>query len=227
VPRTFLAPGKAFIVTPRWPVVLFDLDGTVIDTIGLIVDSYQSAFTTVLGRPWDEAEIRTWIGQSLIEALHRADPERATELYAAYTAFNQAHAAKLTRNYPGVPELLRDLTLAGVRIGVVTSKRTASAASGLELTGLTDVLPLIVAHDDVDEHKPSPKPLLKAMATLGATPSETAYVGDAVVDVQAAHHAHVAAIAVTWGAGVREEIVAAGADHVADTVGQLRAVLGV
>jgi pyrophosphatase PpaX len=197
----------------------------VVDTIDVIVGSYQHAFTTVLGHPWDEAEIRTWIGQSLIEALRRADPEHADELFATYTAWNHAHTAELIKNYPGLPDLLRDLVAAGVRIGVVTSKRTGQAAWALDLTGLADVLPILVTHDDVDEHKPSPQPLLKAMADLEVAPDQTAYVGDAVVDIVAAQRAGVTAIAVTWGAGVRESLVAAEPDHIADTAAELRRLL--
>ena len=148
--------------TPRWPFVVFDLDGTLVDTIGLIVASYQHAFTTVLGRPWDEAEIKTWIGTSLLGAMRRVAPDDYEEIYREYTSWNEAHTERLIRQYPGVNDLVADLVAAGVKVGVATSKRDQPARLALSLSGL-DAVPLLVHHDSVDEHKPSPKPLLEAL----------------------------------------------------------------
>lgn len=210
--------------TPRWPYVVFDLDGTLVDTIGLIVASYQHAFTTVLGHPWDEAEIKTWIGTSLIGAMRRVAPDDADEVYREYTTWNDANTERLIKQYPGVNELVRDLVAAGVRIGVATSKREEPAHQALRLSGLDEV-PLLVHHDTVDEHKPSPKPLLAALRELGAEPSQAVYVGDAAVDITAAHNAGMAGVAVTWGAGTREAIAAADPLVTCDTAEELRAVL--
>lgn len=211
--------------SPRWPYVVFDLDGTLVDTIGLIVASYQHAFTTVLGHPWDTAEIKTWIGQSLYGAMQRAAPDQADEIFAEYTTWNEANTERLIKEYPGVDDLVRDLITAGARVGVATSKRNEPAHLALRLAGLDDVMPVLVHHDTVDEHKPSPKPLLAALDLLGATPDQTVYVGDAAVDILAAHNAGIPAVAVTWGAGTREAITAANPLVMCDTVDELRAAL--
>ena len=210
--------------TPRWPFVVFDLDGTLVDTIGLIVASYQHAFTTVLGRPWDDAEIKTWIGTSLLGAMRRVAPDDYEEIYREYTSWNEAHTERLIRQYPGVNDLVADLVAAGVKVGVATSKRDQPARLALSLSGL-DAVPLLVHHDSVDEHKPSPKPLLEALRQLGAEPSQAVYVGDAAVDIAAAHNAGMAGVAVTWGAGTREAISAAAPLVTCDTADELRAVL--
>lgn len=211
--------------SPRWPVVIFDLDGTLVDTIHLIVSSYQHAFKTVLGHPWDEDEIKTWIGQSLYGAMKRASPQHGDEIFRVYTEWNEANTERLLAGYAGVPELLADLAAAGVRMGVATSKREHPAHRAMQLAGIDDLLPLLVHHDSVDEHKPSPKAVLLAAGALDADPADCAYVGDAAVDVVAAHNAGMACVAVTWGAGTREAIEAARPTVVCDTVEELRAVL--
>ena len=213
------------MTSPRWPFVVFDLDGTLVDTIGLIVASYQHAFTTVLGHPWDEAEIKTWIGQSLYGAMQRVAPDEADEIFREYTTWNEANTERLIKQYPGVNQLVDDLVAAGITVGVATSKRDQPAHLALRLAGLDEVMPLLVHHDSVDEHKPSPKPLLKALELLGATPDLAVYVGDAAVDILAAHNAGMAGVAVTWGAGTKEAIDEAKPLVTCDTVDELRAVL--
>lgn len=218
-------PAGTREVSERRDVVLWDLDGTLVDSIALIVASYQHAFTTVLGHPWDEAEIKTWIGQSLYGAMQRVAPDQADEIFRVYTEWNEANTERLLHPYPGVPELVHDLAAAGVRQGVVTSKREEPAQWALRLAKIDDVVPLLVSHNDVDEHKPSPKPLLLGMERLDADASRCVYVGDAAVDVVAARNAGVASIAVTWGAGTRADIEASRPDRVCDTVEELRAAL--
>ena len=214
--------------SPRWPYVVFDLDGTLVDTIGLIVDSYQHAFTTVLGAPEDEVVIRSWIGQPLIRAFRERSPERADELFATYIEWNHANTERLIRRYAGVDVLLVDLAGAGVRCAAATSKLRGAAEAALRLTGLDAYLSgpqALVTLEDTAEHKPDPAPLRLAVERLGGSVAEAVYVGDAVVDVQAARAAGMAAVAVTWGAGARSDVVAAGPDVVADTVDELRSAL--
>ncbi|HBX80883.1 MAG: HAD-IA family hydrolase [Propionibacteriaceae bacterium] len=205
--------------------MLWDLDGTIVDSIGLIVASYQHAFTTVLGHPWDEAEIKSWIGQSLYGAMQKASPEHADEIFAEYTAWNEANTERMLHAYPGMPELVHDLARAGVRQGIVTSKRAEPAHWALRLAGIDDVMPLLVSHNDVEEHKPSPKPLLLGAAKLDAPLDACVYIGDAAVDVEAARNAGMATIAVTWGAGTAADIAAARPDLTCDDVAELRAAL--
>ncbi|QLQ15936.1 MAG: HAD-IA family hydrolase [Micropruina sp.] len=210
---------------PRWPVVLWDLDGTLVDTIGLIVASYQHAFTTVLGHPWDEDEIKSWIGQSLYGAMKRVAPAEADEIFRVYTEWNVANTPRMVKAYPGIPELVRSIVQTGVRTGVVTSKRQQPAEWALELVGLDGQVPVLVSHDDVEQHKPSPEPLLLGAQRLGVEAADCVYVGDAAVDVQAARNAGMACVAVTWGAGRPEDIAAAGPDVTCHSVADLRSVL--
>ena len=120
---------------------------------------------------------------------------------------------------------MADLAGAGVRLGAATSKRRGSAAEALRLAGLDTYLDVLVTLEDTDEHKPDPAPLLLAVERLGGSPAESTYVGDAVVDVQAARRAGMGAVGVTWGAGTWADVVAAEPDVVVDTVEELRAAL--
>ncbi|HRW19642.1 MAG TPA: HAD-IA family hydrolase [Dermatophilaceae bacterium] len=227
VPPSDPAPASdpAPSADPSWPTVVFDLDGTLVDTIGLIVDSYHHAFETVLGRREDEARIRAWIGRPLQQCFAEASPEHAEALFAAYSEWNAANTDRLVKRYAGVDRLVADLAAAGVTVAVATSKRREPAARALQLTGLDTLIPVIVTQEDTPAHKPDPAPLLLAVSRAGGDPQRAAYVGDAVVDVLAAQAAGMTAIGVLWGAGDPEAIRAVGPAAVATTVPELRHLL--
>lgn len=209
----------------RWPVVVFDLDGTLVDTIPLIVASFQHALGSVLGAELPESRIRQWIGRPLIDAFVEVDPARAQDLFDAYISWNLANSERLIRPYAGIDDLLDHLAGLGVRTGVVTSKRRSSADLALRLTGLDTRVTVLAALEDTAVHKPDPAPLHLAFEVLAAEPTDAVYVGDAVVDVQAAEAAGAAAIAVSWGAGEPAVLAAAGAHAVvADVAGLQRAL---
>ncbi len=211
--------------TPRWPTVLFDLDGTLADTIPLIVASYQHAFRTVTGEEVGEDRARSWIGRPLLAALLEESPEHGRELDRVYREWNLANTARLIRRYDGVPHLLEGLRAAGVVVGVVTSKRRDTARLALEAVGIADLVEVLAGLEDTDRHKPDPAPLLHGAGVLGVDPAACVYVGDAVVDVGAARAAGMDAVAVTWGAGDAAALEAAGPVTTVHDVPQLEAVL--
>lgn len=193
-----------------------------VNTIPLIIASYEHAMWSILRVRPAVGEARGWIGQTLHDTFSERYPERAAELVESYVAWNVEHLDELLQEYPGIAALLDELALTGATIGVVTSKRLASATRTLEAAGLADRLPVVVAMEDTALHKPNPEPLMLALDRLGARPEESVYIGDAVVDVQAARAAGMAAIAVTWGAGDRSDLLAAGPVAVVDTIEVLR-----
>jgi pyrophosphatase PpaX len=212
-------------VTPRWPVVLFDFDGTLADTIPLIVASYHHALGSVLGEEAAEDEVRSWIGRPLQPVLEERYPGRGAELTDVYREWNLANHDELIRTVDGVPELLDDLHAAGARTGVVSSKKGDTVRLGLRAVGLAHRIDVLAGQEETELHKPHPAPLLYAAAQLGAAPRDCVYVGDATVDVEAARAAGMGAVAVTWGAGLEPALAATRPDAVvADVVG-LRAVL--
>ncbi|MGB7450362.1 MAG: HAD-IA family hydrolase [Ornithinimicrobium sp.] len=212
----------------RWPVVLFDLDGTLADTVDLIVASYRHALTEVLDAQVPERELRSWIGRPLRSTVAEAFPEQAgrvEEVVRVYREWNLAHHDEMIREIPGVRGLVGDLGAAGARLGVVTAKIAHTADLGLRATGLHLHIPVLAGAESTERHKPDPDPLLHACRALDVDPGEGAYVGDSVYDLQAAHAAGMAAIGVTWGAGRREDLVAQGPWAVVEHVSDLRALL--
>lgn len=211
--------------SPRWPIVVFDLDGTVVNTIPLIIASYEHAMWHVLGETPSPEEARGWIGQTLHSTFGARHPAHAQQLVDTYVAWNAEHLPDLLEEYAGTPELLGALSRVGVTAGVATSKRRASAENTLLHAGLQGRLPVTVAMEDTTRHKPDPEPLLLAVERLGGRPDGAVYVGDAVVDVLAAKAAGMASIAVTWGAGARADLESAAPDFLVDTVAELEALL--
>lgn len=206
---------------PRHPVVLFDFDGTLADTIPLIVASFRHTVATVLGEEVTETEARSWIGHTLIDTFDRRYPERADELVAAYREWNLAHHDELIRPVEGIPEVLDALVAAGSRLGVVSSKSVHTVRRGLDAVGLRHDFAVLVGLESTARHKPHPDPLLHAAQALGAGPQDCVYVGDAVVDIRAAEAAGMHRVGVTWGAGTVADLHAAGAPAVVDTAGDL------
>lgn len=202
--------------------MLFDLDGTVANTIPLILASYAQATMSVLGTPVSEAESRLWIGETLAHTFNTRFPEHSEKLVAAYLSWNAANMDQLVQRYENLEELIIYLKREGVVLGVVTSKRRSSAEQTLAAVGLTALLPLVGCMEDTAQHKPSPDPLLRAVELLGRRPDECVYVGDTPFDLQAAKAAGMAAIGVTWGAGSREELDAEGGTATVGTIDELR-----
>lgn len=207
------------------PVALFDFDGTLADTIPLIVKSFHHTLE-VSGLPAvDDVEARSWIGRPLQPVLEERFPGRGAELTDTYRAWNLAQHDALIERVPGMPELLKTLTDNEIRIGVASSKKTSTVLQGLRAVGLDAHIEVLAGMDETANHKPHPEPLLFAAATLDADPTDCVYVGDADVDVLAARAAGMVAVAVTWGAGTREALEQTGPDAIVDSVPQLEALL--
>jgi pyrophosphatase PpaX len=183
----------------RYDVVLFDLDGTVIDSGGIILASMRHATRQVLGREYTDDELLATVGGPGLEAQMRAlDAERVDELVTVYRAHNEPLHEQLVC-CAGMEGLLMRLHREGRRLGVVTAKRRSTAELAFEHVPLGHVFDTIVGGDETERHKPDPEPLLVAAERLGATPSEIVYVGDSPFDVQAAKAAGMGSVAVTWG----------------------------
>ncbi len=204
---------------------MFDLDGTLADTVELIVQSHQHTIGTKLGKQEDPAVLRTWIGRTLEVAYHDYCPERADELVAAYIEWSDANTARLLRGFDGIGQVVDQLDAAGLRLAVATSKRRSQATRVMSELGLDEHIEVLVTMEDTDKHKPDPQPLLMAVQALGGTPAEAVYVGDAVVDTLAGKAAGMSTVAVTWGAGHPDALAGVRPDRVAHTPQELSSIL--
>ena len=183
----------------RYGTVLFDLDGTLIDSGAMILASFRHATRSVLQREYSDAELLAAVGgATLREQMHALDPERTEELVESYREHNSPLHAEL-QPCAGVLDLLERLTDEGRRLGIVTSKRSTTVEMAFEVLPLRDYFEAVITTEQTERHKPHPEPLLLACERLGADPDDAAYVGDAPFDVAAAKAAGLGAIAVTWG----------------------------
>ena len=184
----------------RFPVVLFDLDGTVIDSGPMILASMQHAAKTVLGRDIPEPVLAAAVGGPGLTAQMRAlDPARVDELVEAYRLHNEPLHDELEAFWE-VAEVLPRLRHEGRRLGIVTAKRHATVQLAFDrLPGLQANFDVVIAAEDTERHKPDPAPIFAALDRLDAEAEEAAYVGDSPFDIRAAKAAGVHAIAVTWG----------------------------
>ena len=194
---------------------LFDFDGTLVDTTDLIYQSMRHATGEVLGREISRDVLMANVGQPLPRQMELLSAEHAEALLDSYRLHNEENHDALIREFPGVEESLARLKAAGVRVGVVTSKRRFSVDMALKkFPGLGDVVDQWVTMEDTTEHKPRPEPLLKGLELLGNVPREqAAYVGDSPFDVTAAKAAGVESVAVSWGAFSEDALRAAEPDQ--------------
>jgi pyrophosphatase PpaX len=201
--------------------VLFDFDGTVIDTVELIRESHRHATREVLGVELSDTELVARVGMPLMEQMRAFSEERAEELFRVYREWNHRHTAELIREYPGMSELLASLRESGRPLGVVTSKARSVADLAFAVLPMRDYFDVIVTADDTDRHKPDPEPVLHALSALGASPAEAVMVGDAPFDLQAGAAAGCATVGVTWGFFDRGALAALGPDALVDDLAEL------
>jgi pyrophosphatase PpaX len=199
----------------RYGAVLFDLDGTLIDTIGLILDSHRHALRTVLGVEAPDEALRAGIGQPLMEQMRQFDAEHAERLHETYRAYNHAHTNETLRWFPGLRPVLRGIKDDGVKLGVVTSKMRDAVDLAFRLRPPPVEFDALVTMESTSLHKPRPEPLLHACSALGVAAADACYVGDAAFDMQAARAAGCGAVAVTWGVATKTQLMAERPDAIA------------
>ena len=210
----------------RFRVVLFDLDGTVIDSGAIILASMRHAAREVLGADPGDEVLTAAVGGPGLEAQMRAlAPDRVDELVSVYRAHNEPLHDELAA-CPGMDDLLVQLRDEGRRLGIVTAKRRATVALAFKVLPIEDLFETVVTSDDTQRHKPRPEPLLLAAEQLSANPTECAYVGDSTFDIRAAKAAGMFAVAVTWG-GIhqRAKLEGESPDAIVDDPEQLYGVL--
>lgn len=210
----------------RFDPILFDLDGTVIDSVRLIRESHRHAVRTVLGREIPDAALLANVGRPLVDQMRAFSPEDTDELVREFRAWNLRMHEELLTAYEGMDGLLGDLRAAGRRIGIVTSKNRPTVERSFSVLPLRHHFDVVVVAEDSVAHKPDPAPIHLAVDRLGVRdPAGLCYVGDAPFDIRAARAAGVAAIGVTWGFFPRGVLEDEGADVVVDTIPELREVL--
>lgn len=210
--------------------LLFDGDGTLIDTYDMILQSMRRILNDGEGMDLSEAELMVGVGTPLLDQmLHftNGDVPRAERLVDEYRAHNDAIHDAGIRAFDDTAAALERFHAAGIPLGVVTSKRHELAERGFRLTGLFDFFDVFVCADDWPEHKPKPGPILHASELLGVAPEHCLYVGDSPYDIQAGNAAGCRTVAVTWGMFSAETLAAEHPTFMIDSLSELADMLGV
>lgn len=194
---------------PRPPLaVLFDLDGTLVDSIELILGSARYAFEGFDGTVPTDAEWLTGVGIPLRTMMRRYAPDDAgvDALIARYRVHQAEHHDRLVRCYDGVVDTLGQLRERGHPIALVTSKGDALTRRALALVGIDGFIDEIVSCDSTERHKPDPEPVIHALDRLGASPARAVFVGDSIHDMAAGKAAGVITIGALWGPFTRADL---------------------
>jgi pyrophosphatase PpaX len=210
----------------RYPIVLFDLDGTLVDSGAMILASFRHATKTVLAQEIPDEQLAALVGgMNIDEQMRTLDAGHVDELVRAYREHNEPLHADL-QAFPGVEDLLAELRAQGRKLGVVTSKRRRTVDLAFAVLPIERFFDAVVTSGETERHKPNPDPVLLALERLGAHPGDAAFVGDSPFDVGAGKAAGVFTVAVSWG-GLHSEdrLVQAGADVVVHSPEDLLNVL--
>lgn len=180
-----------------YSVILFDLDGTLIDTNELIIESFLYTFQKH-GLDLTMEDVLPVMGVPLREQMRMFDADQADEMVLTYRRHNEEHHDQYVKGFADVVEVIQQLHQEGIRMAIVTNKRKATAQLGLAKFGLQNLMDFLITYEDVAEPKPAPDMLLLALEQLQAKPEEALMVGDSQFDILAAQKAGVDSVGVGW-----------------------------
>lgn len=210
--------------------LVFDADGTLIDTYDIILASMRYAINEVLGLSLSDGELMAGVGTPLIDQMLHftgGDEARATEIVQIYRDHNDiVHDAHI-KAFSDTKAALARFRAAGLPMGVVTSKRHAMAERGLQMSGIAEYFQLLIGHDDWPEHKPAPGPVVRGCELLGLAPEQCLYIGDSPFDIQAGNAAGCTTVAALWGMFPQGELAAQHPDVECESLSALADYLGV
>ena len=194
---------------------LFDLDGTLIDSLELILKSYRHTLTVHRGHAPPDRSWIAGIGTPLRAQLapHANDEAEIEQMVETYRDHNFLHHDNMVRRFPGIRAAVSTVQACGAQLAIVTSKARAGAVRGLSVCGLDGLFDTVVAADDLSQHKPDPAPVLLALDLLNAGPDRAVFIGDSPFDMAAGRAAGVRTAAALWGFFSREELAGFDPDY--------------
>lgn len=206
--------------------LLFDLDGTLIDTNELIVQSFLHTLGKYRPNEYAREDVYQFMGPTLEESFTKVNAEKMEEMTATYRAFNKQEHDNYVKEFDTVYETIKTLKEQGFKLGIVTTKVRDVVMMGMNLTRLTEFFDVIVTIDDVENAKPHPEPVQKAMALLGSIPEETIMVGDNYHDIEGGQNAGVKTAAVAWSIKGKEFLASYNPDYMLEQLSDLLEIVG-
>lgn len=178
--------------------LLFDFDGTLLDTNELIIQSFQFVLDAHYPGKFTRAHILPFMGPTLRESFLSVDPSKTDQLIEEYRSWNLENHDRLCTEFDGVKETLRKLKKRGLKMAIVSTKRNNMVWKGLDLLNIGDLFDTVIGLDDVNNPKPDPEPILLALERLGSTPEESIMIGDNYHDIVGGKNAGVRTAGVAW-----------------------------
>lgn len=206
--------------------ILFDLDGTLIDTNELIIQSFLHTLGKYYPNEYTREDVLPFMGPTLMETFAGIDKEKAEELVRVYRDFNISRHDELVTEFEGVYETVALLKEQGYKLGIVTTKMLNVVQKGLKLTGLDSFFEVIIALDHVTKAKPDPEPILKALQELHSTPEEAIMVGDNYHDILGGRNAGTKTAGVAWSAKGRAFLEEYQPDYMLENMRDLLDIVG-
>lgn len=195
--------------------VLFDLDGTLIDSLPLIRYSFRRVFED-MSIPWGDGKVMETVGLPLRQVAREYAGDRADTFFDLYMEHQMKKHDQYIRLFPGTGEVLSRVRQWGLKTGIVTAKRRVMAERALDLLSIKRSFDVIVAFEDCQAHKPDPLPVLTALKSLSVSPGEAVFAGDSWYDMGAGIRAGVVTVGVTWGMADRSELAPSNPHFIAD-----------
>ncbi|QQZ10363.1 pyrophosphatase PpaX [Heyndrickxia vini] len=207
--------------------ILFDLDGTLIDTNELIISSFLHTLNGYYPDQYKREDVLPFIGPSLYATFSSIDKERTEEMIENYRAYNLENHDLLVKEFNGVFETLQTLHQNGFKMAIVSTKKRDTIIRGLKLTNLDQFFDIIISLDEVEHEKPHPEPVQKALKLLHSTPNEAIMVGDNFHDILAGKNAGTLSAGVAWSAKGRAYIESFNPDFLLEEMQDLINIVGV
>jgi pyrophosphatase PpaX len=207
--------------------VLFDLDGTLIDTNELIISSFLHTLEHYYPSQYKREDVLPFLGPTLRETFETMDPTKVDEMIATYRKYNLSHHDTLVTEFPTVLDTVKDLKEKGYKVGIVTTKLSDVVIKGLKLTKLDTYFDVIVALDHVEKAKPDPEPILNALNQLDSKPEEAIMVGDNYHDILAGKNAGTKTAGVAWTIKGKDYLEQFEPDYILEEMADILKILGV
>lgn len=204
--------------------VLFDFDGTLINTNDLIFASYKKAFKDVLNREISLGDMLKLYGRPLYSSL-ACYGDKQDEIYRVYREFNESRHDYMAKSFSGALEGVKKIRDKGIKTAIVTSKKPPLVKRGLEIIKMEDMFEVIVTPEDTEKTKPDPEPVLLGCKLLGVKPAESIYVGDSIFDMEAGQKAGTKLCAVKYSLTKPEQLLKFSPDYFVSTIEELADIL--
>jgi pyrophosphatase PpaX len=214
-------------MTNKITTILFDLDGTLIDTNDLIIKSFLHTLEQYYPGQYKREDVLPFMGPTLFDTFSKMNPEKVEEMSNVYRTFNKEKHDELVKEFPGVWDTVKTLKESGFKLAIVTAKMSDVAMMGMKLTKIAPFFDVIVANDHVEKPKPDPESLYKALEALGSRPEEAIMVGDNKHDILAGKNAGMKTVGVAWSLKGREFLNTFEPDYMLEEITDLLPIVGV